>query len=80
MSGPVIDEFDPVWLLEKTRPVARDWCPQCEPGVDPVRECVVPYFCADHRSDPTGADDARVSRAYVAPVVEGLAWAEGGWP
>lgn len=40
MADP--EDIDPAWFYEKTRPAARDWCPRCEPEVDPLTECVVP--------------------------------------
>lgn len=40
--------IDPTWLAEKTRQAVRDWCPECEPGLDPTKEYVTPYRCRSH--------------------------------
>lgn len=74
-------EPDWEWLETKLTPITRDWCPECEPAVDPVRECVVVERCGLHRlaQEPVGADDGKVARAYVAPVIEPTAIGEGGW-
>ena len=74
-------DIDPAWFQEKTRPAARDWCPRCEPDVDPLAECVVPYLCANHREESmAGLDDSKVRRPFVCPVIEGTEIANlGGW-
>ena len=44
--------------LPPTGEVTRDWCPKCEPKVDPLTTLVVVRWCAFHWKDPTGPDDA----------------------
>ena len=41
-----------------TGEVTRDWCPKCEPKVNPLTALVVVRWCALHWKDPTGPDDA----------------------
>ena len=38
--------------------VARDWCPGCEPKLDPRKEVVVVQRCLWHPADYSGQDDA----------------------
>lgn len=40
--------------------VTRDWCPGCEPAVDPCRELVELLYCAKHKPLPLGAADDQV--------------------
>ena len=37
--------------------VPRDWCPECQPEVDPLKECVVIAYCIWHPVDLKGLDD-----------------------
>lgn len=76
MSNVPFDDVDPAWWAEKIKPVAHEYCPTCEPDVDPTRECVVVSYCHNH--DPQlssrlqGSADNLVTPPYVAPVTENI--------
>ena len=39
----------PDWdLCESTPFEARQYCPTCDPDVDPIQECVVVSYCGNH--------------------------------
>ena len=38
--------------------IARDWCPGCEPDLDPRTVCVVLQRCLWHPADYSGTGDA----------------------
>ncbi len=52
--------------LPPTGEVTRDWCPKCEPEVDPLTTLVVVRWCAVHWEDPTGPDDAALQEQLAA--------------
>lgn len=52
--------------LPLTGEVTRDWCPECEPGVDPLTALVVVQWCAFHRKDLTGPDDCTLQGELAA--------------
>ncbi len=43
--------------LPSTGEVTHDWCPLCEPGVDPLTELVVVRWCPSHQTALGGTDD-----------------------
>jgi len=40
----------------------RDWCPGCEPDVDPLRELVFENHCWRHKPSERGSADKQVER------------------
>jgi hypothetical protein len=52
--------------VPSTGDVTHNWCPLCEPDVDPLKELVVIRWCHSHRKALTGADDA-ILRDKLAP-------------
>lgn len=49
--------------LAETPVVTRDWCPGCEPDVDPLRALVRESWCGHHIPSQRGVDDDRVIAA-----------------
>ena len=76
MNAPLPENVDPDWWLEKTRSVTRDYCPACEPDVDPTKELVTVSYCSRAGHQPTSEGNVDfLSRAdkNVWPVtVEGV--------
>ncbi len=46
--------------VAETKAVTRDWCPLCEPEVDPLRELVIEARCGEHRPGTSGPDDSKL--------------------
>jgi hypothetical protein len=55
-------------------PLARPYCPGCEPGADPLREILDVRWCDEHIPGRDGSDDERVN---TAAVLSGTAEAGG---
>ena len=49
--------------LADSPPVTRQWCPGCEPLIDPVVELVDERRCGLHELDRTGSEDVLVRDA-----------------
>ncbi len=60
--------------LPDTPPVARLYCPGCEPSVDPTEEIVDVLWCETHLPPRGGAEDGLVN---VAAFLSGGAEAGG---
>ena len=50
--------------LSPTGEVTHDWCPMCEPQVDPLKELVVVLWCPSHQRASTGLDDAALREKF----------------
>jgi hypothetical protein len=60
-DGDSTPRYRPVTdFLPDTPPVARPYCPDCEPDADPCREILDVRWCAAHTPAWNGADDAAV--------------------
>ena len=60
------------WWLEKTKIMAKEWCPGCAPERDPVVELLAVSYCEPHAPKVAGPDDARATvPKYVYPAMEG---------
>ena len=61
---------------ERKASVTRDWCPGCEPDIDPSRELVDTKWCVLHKDKAHGVADAAVPDD-IATISTGGAWADG---
>lgn len=58
-------------FLPDTPPVARPYCPVCEPNADPSQEILDIRWCLSHTPSSGGIDDgAVVSEAYLSGSAE----------
>jgi hypothetical protein len=48
-------------FLAETPNVAAAWCPDCEPGRDPIAEVLEVRWCFGHGPVARGEDDARAA-------------------
>lgn len=58
--------FDPDWLYAHSRVAAREWCPRCEPEIDPIQDYVTIQLCRNHQPTVDGLDDQRTR--YASPA------------
>ena len=76
MNTPRDEDCDPDWWKEKTKTITRDYCPACQPEVDPTKELVTVCYCSRVGYQPTSEGNVDfLSRAdkNVWPVtVEGV--------
>jgi hypothetical protein len=55
--------------LPPTPVVTRDYCPTCEPTVDPVRELVTVFYCGAHAPILLGGADDQVRQSLRSTAV-----------